>query len=134
MIREAVEEEWTRAIGGREEVGLESLLAEHRIDDQKKKNFKKSEEGIGGGGGGLVTLLSGENGRSPKGKGKEVTTNKDPFGMLVGQKIRCAVCGYTRDVRHTAEEFVQLNVPNFVGSFLYHSTLALTDHRCTGKL
>lgn len=41
---------------------------------------------------------------------------KDPYLHLMSQRVRCLVCGYTRDVRHTVEELVGVIVPPVVSS------------------
>lgn len=38
----------------------------------------------------------------------------NPFDHLVAQRVKCLVCGYTRDVRHIPEVLTTLHLPNVV--------------------
>lgn len=100
MIREAVEEEEGKVL---------AALA------------KEEEKGRG-----LGELI--ELSRAANGKKEEVVHSpaemieddgaelKDPYLLLTSQRVRCMTCGYTRDVRHTSDQQVMLDVPHSVRS------------------
>lgn len=59
------------------------------------------------------------------GKMKRKARDNDPYLHLMSQRVKCLVCGYTRDVRHTVEELVGVIVPPVVSMFTSGPAAAL---------
>lgn len=98
MIREAVEEEVLRV----------------------ERECERINEG------GLAEVLKMAMISNAKGKGKRRESGKikDPYLMLLSQRVTCMTCGYTRDVRHMSEEQVGLSVPPVVSLRFVFSPLS----------
>ncbi|ORY55524.1 hypothetical protein BCR35DRAFT_322694 [Leucosporidium creatinivorum] len=121
MIREAVEEEEGRvlaALARAEEAGrgLGELL-----DLAGARPVGRGEEG-------------GEPLREMESEGEGEL--KDPYLLLTSQRVKCMTCGYTRDVRHTSDQQVMLDVPHAAHISLYallreHTKMdLLSDYAC----
>ncbi|KDE04054.1 hypothetical protein MVLG_05493 [Microbotryum lychnidis-dioicae p1A1 Lamole] len=96
MIREAVEEE---------------------VDKIVRDARKNELPGLG------ALLHFGESADQDKGKGREGVNDApgktDPWLLLTSQRVQCLTCAYTRDVRHTSDQQVELQVPDMDRCSLY---------------
>ncbi|SCZ92047.1 BZ3500_MvSof-1268-A1-R1_Chr5-3g08301 [Microbotryum saponariae] len=93
MIREAVEEE---------------------VDKIARDARKNDSPGLG------ALLRFGESADQRKGrKGVHAPGKNDPWLLLTSQRVQCLTCAYTRDVRHTSDRQVELQVPDMDRCSLY---------------
>ncbi|SCV72838.1 BQ2448_4375 [Microbotryum intermedium] len=87
MIREAVEEE------------VEKMARDARASDM---------QGLG------ALLRFGESDKGKERQSSNAPVVRDPWLLLTSQRVQCLTCGYTRDVRHTSDQQVELQVPDIV--------------------
>ncbi|KAK4051260.1 ubiquitin-specific protease ubp1 [Microbotryomycetes sp. JL221] len=116
MIREAVEEEVikvTHLVQTRQQQrnqGLRSIV-ELNYDDDNDNDYARS-------------TMTRPDSISPMSMSnttieQRTTTSRDPWKLLTSQTIKCMSCGYTRDVRHTLDEQIPLQVPPVSHCSLY---------------